>query len=183
MFCYCFFLTTLLKGSKGGHSNTCPALLFVITVNINVPSEHLAPSEHFAGLWFPPPSSVLLALRAMAHLCQTRWFGIWLHALCLFSFLSQSRERSQTGTWYWVLLIAKGRNNLQQVWHTAAASTRCISWCTAVVKHRDAFELFVFLQDTKHFIMRVLQFSNSKDERALCNRNSLKCATAAGPPS
>lgn len=144
---------TIKKGSKEGQSNRRPALLFIVTVNINVPSEYSAPSQHFAGFSFPLPSSVLLAFRAMAHLCQMRWFGIWLHALCSFSFLNQTRERSQTGTWYWVLLIAKGRNNLQQVWRTAAASMRCISWCTAVVKHWDAFELFVFLQDTKHLIM------------------------------
>lgn len=139
-----------------------------------------APPEHFAGLWFPHASSVLLAFRAMAHLCQMRLFGIWLHALCSFSFLNQSRERSQTGTWYWVLLIAKGRNNLQQVWRTAAASTRCISWCTTVVKHWDASELFVFCRIP---IMRVLKFLNIKDDRALPKRNSFKWATAASSPS
>ena len=47
-----FYLNTLLKGGKGGQSNTYPALLFIFTVNIKILSEYSAPSEHFAVCWF-----------------------------------------------------------------------------------------------------------------------------------
>lgn len=53
-----------------------------------------------------------------------------------FFFFNQREKRSQTGTWYRDLLIAKGRNHLQWVWHTAAASTKCITQCTAVAERR-----------------------------------------------